>query len=250
MRVLLLLLFSERRTSSSLNILIWLVILFKIRAVPFHTWFLRLRNNISWERIILFLTLIKFIPLIILSNVRRFYSVFFSILSFGISSIMSLYYSRIKKLIVLSSLHFLGILFFSINLKNVWFEMITVYRIIFFPLFFIFRNINNMFFLESWFKGMSTFFIFLLIIRLAGLPPFPGFFIKYFWLVEVNIDFWSLTIFFFRSSLIIYLYIRFIIKNLLEVSNNLWIRRGPLKTRVFIFIFFIFPAYLSIYFCF
>ena len=249
-RILFLLLISESSLSFSFNFLIWLVVLFKIRAIPFHSWFLNLRNKISWERIILFLTLIKFVPLIILFRFRRLYSVFFRILSFIIARVRSLYYSRIKKIIVFSSLYFLGIIFYSINFNRFWFEIISVYRIIFLPLFYIIRNVNNIFFLENWFSGLSTFSIFLFIIRLAGLPPFPGFFLKYFWLIEVRINFWSLIIFFLRSSLIIYLYIRFSIKNLLEISSQLWVDGRPLKTRFFLFLFIVTPAFISVYFCF
>ena len=249
-RILLILLISERSTSLGINFLIWLVILFKIRAVPFHSWFLSLRNIISWERVILFLTIIKFIPLMILSNCRRPSSTFFRIIAFIVARIRRLFYSRIKKLIVLSSLYFLGILFFSINLTNVWLEIILVYRLMFLPLFFVFRNRNTILFFESWINGLSTLILFLIIIRLAGLPPFPGFFLKYFWLLELKIDFWSLIIFFLRSRLIMYLYIRFTIKNLLEVSNQVWVPAGSLKINFFLLWFFTAPAFISIYFCF
>lgn len=249
-RVLLLLLLSEGRLSLRPNFLIWLVVLFKIRAVPFHSWFLNLRNKMSWERMLMFLTIIKFIPLIILSSCRRSCSEFFRALSLVVSSLRRVYYSSIKKLIVFSSLYFLGMLFFSINLRRIWFEIIVVYRLMFLPLFFVFRNINNIFFLERWLKGLSTAVTFLVIIRLAGLPPFPGFFLKYFWLVSLRIDFWSLIIFFLRSRLIIYLYISFAIKNLLEVSNQLWVSDSSLKISFFLLWFFITPAYISIYFCF
>ena len=112
-RILILLLISERGTTLTPNFLIWLVVLFKIRAVPFHRWFLNLRNKISWERMLLFLTVIKFIPLIVLSRCRSWSSEFFRLLSFIVARIRRLLYSGIKKLIVLSSLYFLGMLFFQ-----------------------------------------------------------------------------------------------------------------------------------------
>lgn len=247
--ILLLILFLEVRSSYLIIFFLWLIVLFKISAVPFHSWFLNLRNKISWERILLFLTAIKFIPLIILSRVKRDYTAFFAVLSFSVARIRRLYYTRVKNLIVLSSLYFLGILFFTFNVRNFWLDMILVYRILFLPLFFIFRNRNNIFYLSSWTGGLSTLIVFLLIIRLAGLPPFPGFFLKYIWLVESRVDFLSLVVFFVRSGFIIYLYIRFSLKNLLEFSNQLLVNRPLIKTSFVFFWFSIIPSYTATYFC-
>ena len=55
MRILLFILLAEETSSFLVRLLIWLIVLFKISAVPFHSWFLNLRNKISWERILLFL---------------------------------------------------------------------------------------------------------------------------------------------------------------------------------------------------
>ena len=247
--ILLLILFLEARSSHFIMFFLWLIILFKISAVPFHRWFLNLRNKISWERILLFLTVIKFIPLIILSRIKRDHTTFFAILSFFVARARRLYYTRIKNLIVLSSLYFLGILFFTLNVRNFWLDIILVYRMLFLPLFFIFRNRNNIFYLSSWTRGLSTFIVFLLIIRLAGLPPFPGFFLKYVWLVESRVDFLSLIVFFVRSRFIIYLYIRFTLKNLLEFSNQLLANRSLTKTSFVFFWVSIIPCYIAIYFC-
>lgn len=117
-RILLLLLFSNLYPSYPIRFFIWLVVLLKISAVPFHIWFLNLRSKIPWERMLLFLTVIKFIPLIILRNSYRFYIIFFSNLSLVVSRVRRIYYSRLKNLIVLSSLYFLGILFFLLNLRT------------------------------------------------------------------------------------------------------------------------------------
>ena len=248
-RILLLILFLEIRSSYYIMFFLWLVVLFKISAVPFHMWFLNLRNKISWERILLFLTAIKFIPLIILSRIKRDYTVFFSVLSFFVARVRRVYYSRIKNLMVLSSLYFLGMLFFTINIRNFWLDIILVYRMLFLPIFFIFRNRNNIFYISNWSRGISTLIVFLLIIRLAGLPPFPGFFLKYIWLVEARVDFWSLIIFFIRSRFIIYLYIRFSLKNLLEFSNQLLTNIPLIKTSFVFFWVSILPSFVAIYFC-
>ena len=249
-RILLILLISERRLIFSINFFMWLVILFKIRAVPFHSWFLALRNKISWERVLIFLTIIKFIPLRILFRINRSSSRFFRVASFIVARVRSLYFFRIKKLVVLSSLYFLGILFFSINFNSIWLDIILIYTVIFLPLFYIFRNINNVLFSGNWFRGLSSFMLFIFIIRIAGLPPFPGFFLKYFWLVELKIDFLSLRVFFLSSRLIMYLYISFALKNLLELSNQVLGRESLIKINLLIFWLSIVPAYISIYLCF
>lgn len=248
MRILLLILIKETSSLGSIRFLIWIVILFKIGAIPFHFWFLNLRNNLSWERIILFLTVIKFLPLMILINLDRQYCGFFRLISFIVASIRRVYYWNIKNLIVLSSLYFLGIIFYLINNRNFWLEMILIYIIIFLPLFFIFRKTNNNFFLSNWIGRASPLIIFLLIIRLAGLPPFPGFFLKYIWLINSKIDFLSLVVFFITSRIIIYLYVRFTLKNLLEISNQIIGNRIIIKRSVLFFWRSIIPGYVSIYF--
>ena len=249
-RILLILLSSERGMIYSINFFIWLILLFKMRAVPFHSWFLGLRNKISWERVFIFLTIIKFVPLRILFRANRSSSTFFRVASFIVARVRSLYFFRMKKLIILSSLYFLGILFFSINFNSIWLDIILVYMAIFLPLFFIFSNINNVLFSANWLGGLSSFILFVFIIRIAGLPPFPGFFLKYFWLVELKIDFLSLGIFFLSSRLIIYLYISFALKNLLELSNQLLGRGHLIKINLFVFWLSTIPAYISIYLCF
>ena len=248
MRILLFILLAEETSSSLIRLLIWLIVLFKISAVPFHSWFLNLRNKISWERILLFLTIIKFLPLIVLSYTKRNYSVFFRIFSFTVAALRRGFYSRMKNLIVLSSLFFLGILFYTIEISNFWIEIILIYTFIFCPLFLIFRNESNSLFIINWFGGASTFIVFTFIIRLAGLPPFPGFFLKYIWLLESKIDFISLIVFFIGSGFIIYLYIRFSLKNLLEFSNQLVTYSREVKINFLVLWIIVIPAFISVYF--
>lgn len=249
MGILVLILIQEIRSSFSLRFILWIVIILKMGTVPFHLWFLNLRNKLSWERIFLFLTLIKFLPLIILSNLKTQYSSFFRILAFIVTSLRRIYYWRIKNLIVLSSMYFTGIIILLLGFSNFWFDIIIVYILIILPVFLIFKNNNNSHFLINWFKGASRLIIFLSFINLVGLPPLPGFFLKYIWLIGVEIDFFSIVIFFLRSRIILYLYISFLLKNLLEFSKQRIIRKELIiKTSISIILVFITIFYTPIYF--
>lgn len=204
-----------------LRFLIALVIMLKIRAAPFHGWFLRLINQISWSVVFIFLTVIKFIPLIILSALRLKSWELFTVLSFIVAAFRRFYLSDLKKLSIISSVFFLGMLYAVLACINTWLDLIIVYSFRFLALVLFFLKSN-----EELRRGklhrsgrVTTIVIFILLVNIAGLPPFPGFFLKLMWLIQAHISLIRFLVFIASSGLMMFIYLSFGLKTLGEMNR-------------------------------
>ena len=92
------------------------VLVFKMGAVPLHGWFLRVSSKMRWERLYLFLTVQKFIPLFILSQYAATSQAGLSVIRWAVAGLGRLKTKRIKKLFIYSSLFFMGALLALVRL--------------------------------------------------------------------------------------------------------------------------------------
>ena len=203
-----------------LKFLVALVIILKIRAAPFHGWFLRLINQISWAVIFIFLTLIKFIPLIIIRTLNLKSLELFAALSFILAAFRRLYLRDLKKLSIISSVFFLGILYVLLIHTNIWLELIIIYSFRFLALVLYFLKSNEELSSTKLHSSgrLITITAFILLVNIAGLPPFPGFFLKLVWLAQANISLIRFLIFTISSGSIIFIYLSFSLKTLGEIN--------------------------------
>ena len=199
-----------------------LIIILKIAAAPFHRWFLRIVNQISWDRLFIFLTTIKFIPLILLSNINIIFFEVFRVISFRVAALRRYYYRTLKCLVLLSSLFFLGILYILLQTFELWVDLLITYSLIFLILILYFTKFNEDLRRTPIHTSGSiiTLMNFLLLVNLAGLPPFPGFFLKVLWLIEAEGTIFLFSRFIISSRLIIFIYLSFSLKNLREINRS------------------------------
>lgn len=258
-------------------------LLFKIGAVPFHSWLPDVYEG-SPNHITFFFTILPKIALVTLL-IRLFFDVclnigeffvpmfyFCSILSIFIGSLLSLQQQKIKRLLAYSSISHVGFLLIGFTTNS--FESITY--IIFYLIIYITMSINiwttflSLNIKDKPFKYLTnftnlarvnptlSFIIALNLFSMAGVPPLGGFFSKMFIFMSAiksnNIGLAIIGILF--STVCAFYYIRLIktiyfdkvVVNLRPIQTTGKSESLIITTTIFgVVFFFIFPEYLMIY---
>lgn len=196
------------------NLLIASSLLLKRGAAPFHFWFPRVIEGLSWNNRLILITWQKIAPIILLSyclNTNFFIIVI--VLSIFIGSLGGLNQTSLRKLIAFSSINHLGwIVAGIINRENLWIIYFIFYSFLSIAIIFMFNNfklfnINQIFGLFNR-NSIVKFLIFLSLLSLGGLPPFIGFLPKWliiesliciniFFLLTLIVTFTLITLFFY-----------------------------------------------------
>ncbi len=149
----------------------------------------------------------------------------FSLLSFLGAALRRLYLTNLKKLSIISSVFFLGMLYALINYTNLWVDLLITYRFIFYAIVLYFLKSNEVLRRRQIHSSgrISSIIGFIMLINMAGLPPFPGFFLKIIWLIQANLSLISFLVFIGSSALIIFIYLSFGLKILREINSEFYI---------------------------
>lgn len=200
--------YSNRRF---LDVIICLLLRYKIGAGPFFFWFPSVCSGISWFCCFLLITLQKVIPLILM---RIFVSwiIYFLVtvrLIFGVLG--SFNQVDLKQLVAYSSVYHLGwILLCNLSGDGNWFNYLVLYSFIVLPVVIFLgwvKIINILDLIKIKFKGWFI----ILILRISGIPPFLGFFLKWYAFVIIfDYDFFFFVFLFLCSVIIFYVYFRII----------------------------------------
>jgi len=170
---------------NNFNFLIYLSLIIKLGAAPFHFWFPNVIEGLTWINRLILMTWQKIAPIIIIS-----YSLFNNIItiiiifSIIVGSIGGLNQTSLRKIIAFSSINHIGwiltALFFN---ERLWFLYFFIYRILNIRLIFLFHNIKIFYLNQIFSIFINSYlikFIFLInFLSLGGLPPFLGFFPKW-----------------------------------------------------------------------
>ena len=221
-------------------------IIWKIGLPPFHFWFFRLRIDLNWVMFLVLNTWQKLLPLYILRKLQLQNWEFIVLLSLFVSVSGTLFQSRIKKLIVFSSI-FTGawILVSIINYTYLWFYILFIYRVLL-GVFIMVLGANKFELKES--QNYFTLNLnekiiqFVTLLVIAGIPPFVGFFIKTIILVTLlNSGFLNLLLILVLSSIaIIYIYSSlFLISLRILRTNSKILFNYKLTPFYFIYVFFV-----------
>lgn len=222
-------------------------VLWKIGAPPFHFWFFSLNIDLNWTIFLILNTWQKILPIYILRKIylQNFELVIFISLLIAIAG--SLFQFRVKKLLIFSSI-FTGawIIASIICYKSIWFFLLFIYRFLL-VIFILFLKTN-----KSELKERQNYFLmsltekitqFLILLTIAGVPPFIGFFIKILVLAVLVISYYYFLPFILVicSIFIVYIYIRIFLASLsIYHSNNKILFNFKIIPLYFIFIFLIF----------
>lgn len=238
---------------NNFNFLIYLSLIIKLGAAPFHFWFPNVIEGLTWINRLILMTWQKIAPIIIIS-----YSLFNNIItiiiifSIIVGSIGGLNQTSLRKIITFSSINHIGwiltALFFN---ERLWLLYFFIYRILNIRLIFLFHNIKIFYLNQIFSIFINSYlikFIFLInFLSLGGLPPFLGFFPK--WIIiqslsNINQNFLILIIIIITLiTLFFYLRISFS-AFILNYENIKW--NYQLNLNIYVYLFLISITTLSL----
>nr|QKE61546.1 NADH dehydrogenase subunit 2 [Dipseliopoda sp. AJB-2020] len=212
-----------------MNILyMYISLLLKIGSAPFHFWFPMVIEGLSWLNSLILMTWQKLTPLILISYIFNENILIMSIiLSLMIGSILGLNQTSIRKLMAYSSISHMGWLLSSLlisNLMMIFYFIIYSFMSISIIFMFDMYNISMINQLYSNFSFNKMNYLFSLnILSYGGLPPFIGFFPKWFiiqYLTSINHFLLAFLLIIF-SLINLFYYIRFIFNIMMFKSIQL-----------------------------
>ena len=164
------------------EVVIIISIRWKIGVPPFHLWIVNLIIGLDWLTFFIISTWQKILPFYFLREIVTPIIDLLIILSLFVRVGLRFEQSRIKKIIIVSSI-FTGawIMRALVISKIVWTLVILTYAGILFPTVIIFNNDKgalNYSFLLSLNSFSEKLILFIFLISLAGLPPLAGFYLK------------------------------------------------------------------------
>nr|QLD97297.1 NADH dehydrogenase subunit 2 [Rhipicephalus maculatus] len=194
-------------------------ILIKLGMIPFHFWIILISESMSFDALLILLTLQKTLPLLIMEKFVSELMIPLFILSSLMASILAMKYKMMKKILIFSSISHQGWILCLVAKKlNFWLSYLILYFVILFNIINIcdYNKINSFSdFLKSKMKSEVKMKLITSMMSLGGMPPFLGFFMKIvaiFLLMKMNLIFIFILI---LSSLInLFFYVRSITPNL------------------------------------
>ena len=177
---ILIILISEK--NNFFNLFFVFRLLWKIGVPPFHFWLFSLIIELNWLLFFILSSWQKILPLYLINKIYFNLWDYIIILRLIICVVGVMFQSRIKKLIIFSSIFTSSWIISSIIFfKIIWTLLLGIYRLILFFLIIFLSNrrllikeSENYFFITQ----IEKFYIFFILLRIAGIPPFLGFFIK------------------------------------------------------------------------
>lgn len=188
-----------------------LILRYKVGAGPFFFWFPSVARGLGWWSCIILFSLQKVIPLILLVIFIRWLVWFILIVRLLFGILGSLNQIHIKRLLAFSSIHHIGWLLICNNIdRGIWIVYLLIYMFVIFSVILIFSyfEIENLIGVN---KYKNKWWFLLRILRIGGMPPFLGFFIK--WLAFkcfIDIDYWVIFFIIIISVTMFYVYVRVI----------------------------------------
>lgn len=205
-----------------LNRLIVLLFSFKLGAGPFFFWFPSVCSGLGWLACYVLITFQKIIPLFLISRFLTWIIWYIIIISLIVGVFGSINQVNIKNLFAYSSIHHLGWLISCIFGNDLfWILYLLIYSLILVRLIFylLIYDINNFYILGKC-KRKSWFIIGF--IRIGGLPPLLGFFLKWSAFVYIFTINYIFVIFLLLISVImLYIYLRVIYDTFIVINTNM-----------------------------
>nr|AIT76171.1 NADH dehydrogenase subunit 2 [Pirata subpiraticus] len=205
-----------------LDLVVCLLLGYKIGAGPFFYWFPSVCSGLSWMSCFVLMSFQKVIPLMIMGIFVSWIIYIMIVISlfFGIFGCFN--QTNIKQLIAYSSVYHMGWIMlcnFSNDLN--WFVYLVIYSLMIFPVMKFFSSIFSEDFLmlmKVKYKG----WIILMVLSMAGMPPFLGFFLKLFaFMMIFNYDYYFMMFLIICSVVMFYIYFRMIYDVLMSHCMNM-----------------------------
>nr|UZF66139.1 NADH dehydrogenase subunit 2 [Neodiprion qinghaiicus] len=235
-----------------LIILLQISLIFKLGASPFHWWFMKVMNSISWKNLFILSTLQKIGPLFLLINMNVSFLIYFSMLLSGlIGSFLGFNQISLKLIMSYSSLNHMSWMFMSLMID---FYILLIYLMIYFfnnlviCMFFYYLNFNylNQVYM---FNNMSYFMKFLMMmmfLSMAGIPPMIGFLPKFFVFVLMikNLFYIECLIFIIYTLVVLFYYMNLMLPLMLTLKFNLKFNLNYLSLNFYYFLIFMLNIFM------
>lgn len=210
-------------TNSKLLIIATLIsILIKLGIAPFHLWIISMGAKVNYLLLLWLLIPQKIIPLSILSNLS-----YISNLIIGLSLIFrtlhSLTQTKIKKIIIISSVFSINWIYLTINIRNnMWLLYFITYSLISLSVILLLSNDLSSILISGFINKtlINQKLMVILLLIISGIPPRPIFFLKIRIVYYLSKTRWALLLLIMICSiLIIYIYINSLLYSRL-ISNK------------------------------
>lgn len=202
--------------------IIILILSLKIGAGPFFFWFPSLCSGLDWISCFFIIFFQKVLPLILIFIFVHWILWFIAFVRLVVGMLGSFNQRNIKMLIAYSSIHHLGwILIVGCNRSIKWILYLVLYGIILYRVVVLLFS-DDIIDLSSLFISEYKVIFIIGILRMGGVPPLLGFFLKWMALVNIiNLRIIYLLILIMISVVILYIYIR-VIYDIIILSKNEW----------------------------
>lgn len=208
-----------------IDFIVCLLLGYKIGAGPFFFWFPSVCSGLSWISCFVLISFQKVIPLIIIGVFVSWviYIIVVVRLFFGIFGCYN--QKNFKQLIAYSSVYHIGwIILCNFSRDLSWFVYLLLYSLMIFP---VIKFFSSLFFedfiilMKMKYKG----WVILMVLRIAGMPPFLGFFLKLFAFIMIfKYEYYFIIFLIICSVVIFYIYFRIIYDVLMRYFINMnWI---------------------------
>nr|UUK33544.1 NADH dehydrogenase subunit 2 [Metopiellus sp.]UUK33557.1 NADH dehydrogenase subunit 2 [Metopiellus sp.]UUK33570.1 NADH dehydrogenase subunit 2 [Metopiellus sp.] len=166
------------------NMIMNSALMMKMGSAPFHFWFPEIIEGLNWMNCFILLTWQKISPFILLNyflknNIFTFIIITLNIL---IGGLIGLNQIKLKKLLTFSSISHIGWMLSILMLsESLWLFYLMIYFIIMINMIYLLNKLQ-IFFMNHYFfmSYLMIFFFNLNFFNLIGIPPFIGFFSKWF----------------------------------------------------------------------
>lgn len=213
-------------------------LLTKIGVPPFHPWMPLISKSIRWYILFLLLTFQKIIPLNMLAliKIRTGTIIFIITMTIVVPTVVSFNLTRIKKILVYSSINHSGWIITLIYIKHpFWIVYMYIYTITMGRVSFILSESKiSIKYNQYMFKKFNPIFT-IIIINLARIPPFSFFIYKWFttFLVIIESNLKLIIILMLINSLIItFIYIKITLWSLFISRFKIKIKLCTIKIKI------------------
>lgn len=188
-----------------------LILSYRIGAGPFFYWFPSLCSGIEWRSCFILIFLQKILPLLLIRLFIHWVIWFVVIVGLFIGVLGSFNQRNIKQLMAYSSIHHLGWIILVIIMKGFgWLLYLVLYGLVLFRVVCLLIK-DNIVDLSVIYTSKRKFLFVIGLLRIAGIPPLLGFFLKWMALVIiVEVSLLYILMLIVVSIVILYIYIRIV----------------------------------------
>nr|YP_010727934.1 NADH dehydrogenase subunit 2 [Bothrogonia tibetana]WDZ68115.1 NADH dehydrogenase subunit 2 [Bothrogonia tibetana] len=152
-------------------------ILIKIGMAPFHNWMLTVIEGMSYQMILIMLTMMKVPPLMVISymNITLYLPIIISLI---VGAIWGINQNSVRKMLGYSSIYNMAYMCSCIKMISIWSVFMINYTIVITSVLLMFMKLNIYYFnqlMVNSFKKSMNISIWLLMLSLGGMPPMMGF---------------------------------------------------------------------------